>query len=128
VKYETDGDAAAVPERVEVDADPPAMVSVPGGQIYCTIHGELDCREPFCWRCGNHLMDEHGRCTQPTCRATCTPAALAAVARAREEWDAQNGVTQRGAVSGIGYTADRQPVDPCPVEILTVAVAEALRR
>jgi hypothetical protein len=79
------------------------MVSVPGG-LYCIDHGVMDCELPFCWRCGNHLMDAFDRCAAPTCRATCTPEALAIVAEVKALW----------------------PDRPAPLEAITVALGYRL--
>jgi hypothetical protein len=51
---------------------------------WCMIHSAFDCAEPDCYVCGNHRMDERGRCTVPTCRATNTPEVVALVAGLRE--------------------------------------------
>lgn len=50
--------------------EPPAKIGT-----YCMVHGVMDCAEPDCWRCGNHQMDEHQRCSDPRCRALNDPAA-----------------------------------------------------
>ena len=86
------------PEPVE-----PPMVSVPGG-IYCIVHGVMDCRAPWCWRCGNHDMDPWDRCADPRCRATCTPEALEIVAEVKALW----------------------PDRPAPLEVITVALGYRL--
>jgi hypothetical protein len=85
------------PEPVE-----PTMATVPDG-IFCLAHGVLDCGEPWCWRCGNHQMDDFDRCADPRCRATCSPQAMELVEDLKARW--------RG---------------PVPLEVITVAIGDRL--
>lgn len=69
------------PEPVE----PPAFLA-PDGEVYCLVHGVTGCTAAWCWRCGNHQMDDFGRCADPRCRATCSPTAMAIVEDLRASW------------------------------------------
>lgn len=59
------------------DETPPFIDTALG--IWCSIHGVYDCPEPFCWRCGNHLISANGRCVDPGCQATNTAEVTALV-------------------------------------------------
>jgi hypothetical protein len=40
---------------------------------YCVLHGEENCAAPDCYACGNHDLDEHGRCSDRRCGALTSP-------------------------------------------------------
>ena len=59
-------------------AEPAPFIDTAIG-LWCSLHSAYDCAEPFCWRCGNHEMDERSRCADPRCRSTNTPEVIALV-------------------------------------------------
>ncbi len=45
----------------------------PGYADFCLVHMAENCTEPDCYACGNHEMDERGRCADRGCRSLNTP-------------------------------------------------------
>ncbi|MBI3936939.1 MAG: hypothetical protein HY323_08175 [Betaproteobacteria bacterium] len=84
--------------------DAPPFLDTASG-IWCMAHAVYDCAEPFCWRCGNHQMDERQRCADPRCRATNTEATHDLIRRMKSLWGDEEPFPDEAICYAIGKAA-----------------------